>query len=142
MDYLEGGSGKPPVVPPRRYWGVQYQTPEGHLAIADWFSGYRLGSTTVQQSGYKHWVNIPTSLENRSDNGSYAVTDVPDAILITSKANTTADDSEGPGMTQISPEPDSLLVPESDDDGVEQSTTTAGEANPGMESEPKDVPSE
>src|SRR5688572_26897314 len=30
-EYLEaGGTGDPPVLPPRSYWRLYYQTPEGH----------------------------------------------------------------------------------------------------------------
>ena len=66
-DYLEGGSGEPPILPPRRYWKVDYESPAGHLAIADWFTGYRLGAEAAESSGYRHWVTIPTSLTYRSN---------------------------------------------------------------------------
>src|SRR5438874_1625105 len=61
-DYLyAGGTGEPPPLPPRHYWTIHYETPEGHRAIADWFVGFRHGATIAQQSGYREWVTLPAS---------------------------------------------------------------------------------
>src|SRR5438270_357635 len=60
-DYLyAGGTGEPPPVPPRYYWKVRYETPEGHKAIEDWFAGFRHGAEVAQHSGYREWVIIPS----------------------------------------------------------------------------------
>jgi hypothetical protein len=62
-DYLyAGGTGEPPPMPPRHYWRLHYETPEGHLAIADWFAGFRHGAAVAQDCGYRQWVTIPTSV--------------------------------------------------------------------------------
>jgi hypothetical protein len=61
-DYLfAGGTGEPPLLPPRRYWGVGYETPDGVQAIQDWFAGYRHGAAEAEQSGYRQLVRIPLS---------------------------------------------------------------------------------
>jgi hypothetical protein len=61
-DYLfAGGTGEPPLLPPRHYWGVGYETPDGVQAIQDWFAGYRHGAVEAEQSGYRQLVMIPLS---------------------------------------------------------------------------------
>jgi hypothetical protein len=61
-DYLyAGGTGEPPPLPPRQYWRITYETPEGHQAIGDWFAGFRLGAAVARESGYREWVTIPSS---------------------------------------------------------------------------------
>jgi hypothetical protein len=62
-DYLDaGGTGDPPAVPPRSYWKTKYQTPQGYQAIQDWFAGFRHGSAMAQESGFRQWITIPSSL--------------------------------------------------------------------------------
>jgi hypothetical protein len=61
-DYVyAGGNGLPPPVPPPRYWGIYYQTPEGHQAIEDWFAGFRHGTEAARDSGYREQVLVPLS---------------------------------------------------------------------------------
>jgi hypothetical protein len=61
-DYLmEGGSGEPPPLPPRSYWRLYYQTPEGHQAIQDWFAGFRHGADVARASGVRDLVIVPVS---------------------------------------------------------------------------------
>jgi hypothetical protein len=59
---FRGGSGEPPLVAPRRYRGVGYQTPDGYRAVQDWFDGYRHGSAQASKSGYRQLVTGPCSL--------------------------------------------------------------------------------
>ncbi len=62
-DYLyAGGTGEPPPVPPRQYWRISYETPQGHQAIEDWYAGFRLGAAVARGSGYRELVTIPSSL--------------------------------------------------------------------------------
>src|SRR5262245_2864118 len=45
VDYLEaGGTGEPPMLPPRRYWRASFQSPAGHQAAEQWFEGFRHGA--------------------------------------------------------------------------------------------------
>ena len=61
-DYLEfGGSGQPPYLPPRRYWGASFRTPEGSRAIEEWFAGFRHGVRVAQETGYRQWVTMPSA---------------------------------------------------------------------------------
>jgi hypothetical protein len=62
-DYLyKGGNGEPPLLPPRRYRALRYQSARGYQAVQDWFAGYRQGAAAAQQSGFRQWVTGPTSL--------------------------------------------------------------------------------
>src|SRR5262249_55924719 len=62
LDYLEaGGSGEPPVLPPRRYWGSAYQTPVGRQLVDEWFAGFRHGAAVARDAGYRDLVTLPTS---------------------------------------------------------------------------------
>ena len=61
-DYLEaGGTGQPPAMPPRRYWKAVYQSPEGRLAVQDWYRGFAYGAEMAKASGYRQLVTIPLS---------------------------------------------------------------------------------
>jgi hypothetical protein len=61
-DYLEyGRNAKPPAVPPFRYRLSRYQTPEGLLAIEDWYAGFQHGATTCHASGLRELTVIPLS---------------------------------------------------------------------------------
>jgi hypothetical protein len=86
-DYLDaGGSGDPPPLPPRSYWRLYYQTPEGHEAIQDWFSGFRHGADVARASGVRDLVTVPVS-------------SVPpkEVLLDTSQAATEARQENPPG---------------------------------------------
>jgi hypothetical protein len=62
-DYLAaGGTGAPPPIPPRQYWRTSYQTPRGHQAVEDWYAGFRHGATMAQDSGFRQWITVPSSL--------------------------------------------------------------------------------
>jgi hypothetical protein len=62
-DYLyAGGTGEPPPLPPRDYWKIHYETAQGHQAMEDWFAGFRHGAAVAEQSGYRQWVTLPSSV--------------------------------------------------------------------------------
>jgi hypothetical protein len=64
IDYLRGGgSGTPPPLPPRHYWGLKFQSPAGHQAIEDWYAGYREGAAAAQASGRREFAIVPTKSE-------------------------------------------------------------------------------
>ncbi len=61
-DFMDaGGSGDPPTLPPRSYWRIYYQNPEGHEAIQDWFEGWRHGASIARASGVRDYVTLPVS---------------------------------------------------------------------------------
>jgi hypothetical protein len=61
-DYMDmGGTGDPPTLPPRSYWRVYYQSPEGYEAIQDWFEGFRHGTSVAKASGMRGFVTVPLS---------------------------------------------------------------------------------
>ncbi len=60
-DFLRaGGTGQPPPLPPRHYWGYLYQSPEGHKAIEQWYAGFRDGAAAAQASGLRQFMVVPT----------------------------------------------------------------------------------
>ena len=80
-DYVyAGGTGEPPPLPPRQYWRITYETPQGHQAIEDWFDGYRHGAAMAQQSGYRQWVTIPSSVPARVASDQVPPSVVPESI--------------------------------------------------------------
>jgi len=59
-DYLHrGGSGNPPALPPRCYWGVHHETPVGRMAVQQWFDGFRAGAQAAIMSGHRNLVVVP-----------------------------------------------------------------------------------
>jgi hypothetical protein len=63
VDFLHnGGAGLPPPLPPERYRQVRYETPEGHVAITQWFDGFRDGAAAAWSSGYRQFVTVPVAL--------------------------------------------------------------------------------
>ncbi len=60
-DVLHGGDGKPPVLPPPKYWTVHYRNPSGHKAIEDWFAGFKAGAQWAIDHGCRRWELVPTS---------------------------------------------------------------------------------
>src|SRR5205807_2557372 len=60
-EYLyRGGDGEPPLLPPKRYRHVRYQTPQGYMAAEDWFAGYRHGAAVAHHTGARRWITGPT----------------------------------------------------------------------------------
>jgi hypothetical protein len=63
VDFVEfGGTGQPPDLPPRHYWGPHYRTPEGYQAIEDWYAGFRHGAAAGQASGQRQFATVPSPL--------------------------------------------------------------------------------
>lgn len=67
-DFLTfGGSGAPPVVPPRRYWNLPERTPAGHDAVQEWFSGFAAGASEAKISGLREQQTVPSSYAPADD---------------------------------------------------------------------------
>ena len=60
LDY--GGSGLPPVLPPRRHWRTKQRSSAHRLATEEWFDGFAHGTTVARQSGLRELVIVPASL--------------------------------------------------------------------------------
>ena len=104
-DYLDlGGTGDPPVAPPRTYWRVYYQNAEGHQAIQDWFEGFRHGASVARASGVRDFVVLPlSSLPPRE-----ILTDEappPDQLPSINKDGTTNTDKMGPFPEELPNKP-------------------------------------
>ena len=62
-DYLHrGGSGEPPPVAPRGYWGFPFQSKKGKEAVHDWYAGFRHGAAECKARGLRDLVVVPSSL--------------------------------------------------------------------------------
>jgi hypothetical protein len=73
VDYLEsGGTGDPPVLPPRRYWRAKYQTPSGKQSVHDWFAGYSHGASAAMASNRRSLVTVAISDDITSSTLPYA----------------------------------------------------------------------
>src|SRR4051812_46935915 len=56
VDYLyAGGSGEPPLLPPKKYQTFRYENPQGAQAMRDWFAGFRRGAAAGAASGYRNY---------------------------------------------------------------------------------------
>ena len=81
IDFLNDGGhvslGDVPLVPPRSYWRVFYQSPEGNLAIRDWYDGWRHGVAMARQSGYRDLTVLPTTVPVLDDGGKDGVSREP-----------------------------------------------------------------
>jgi len=62
-DFLfAGGPGNPPPVPPRDFWRPEFENPQGHKAIEDWYAGFREGSAVARETGYRRLVTLPSPM--------------------------------------------------------------------------------
>ena len=60
-DVASGGTGCPPVVPPRKYWSWKYQSPEGQAKVAAWFEGFPIGAMVAERNQAGEFSDIPVS---------------------------------------------------------------------------------
>lgn len=60
-DVARGGTGCPPPLPPRRYWGWRYQNALGQQRVAAWFDGYPAGARAAEEDGVANWSRMQTS---------------------------------------------------------------------------------
>jgi|GEM_PF-5685469 len=62
-DYLyRGGSGEPPIIPPRGYWHLRFLNQFGKTSTNDWYEGFRTGAADCKARGLRDMWLIPTSL--------------------------------------------------------------------------------
>ncbi|MEX0643151.1 MAG: hypothetical protein WD468_10650 [Pirellulales bacterium] len=63
VDYVYGGgTGEPPLIPPRHLWNVDFRSEEGHQRADDWFAGYRHGAQVARDEGYRSLATVRSSL--------------------------------------------------------------------------------
>lgn len=56
-----GGGLCQPALPPREYWGYEYQNPAGQEQQLAWFNGYSYGALYAEEEGIAGWGRIVTS---------------------------------------------------------------------------------
>ena len=68
VEYVHlGGSGEPPPIPPRRYWNIANRSLAGRERVNQWYEGYRSGSRTAADGGYRAAGVIQSSYVSHSD---------------------------------------------------------------------------
>ena len=67
-DYLyRGGTGAPPVIPPRGYWHLRFLNHFGKATINEWYEGFRQGAENCKARGLREMWLVPTSLISEED---------------------------------------------------------------------------
>jgi len=67
----QGGDGTVPAMPPRKYWGSQYLSPDGQAKAKAWFEGFPEGVAAARADGIDAYRDIYVSqlLEDVERNG-------------------------------------------------------------------------
>lgn len=62
----QGGDGFVPAMPPREYWGSEYQTADGAQCVNTWFEGYPAGAAAARQdsAGNYHQIYVSKMMES------------------------------------------------------------------------------
>ncbi len=62
----QGGDGFVPAMPPRAYWGSEYQTADGAQCVNTWFEGYPAGAAAARQdsAGNYHQIYVSKMMES------------------------------------------------------------------------------
>ncbi len=60
-DVAGGADGRPPLLPPERYWNARFQNPIGQARTRSWFDGYQAGAQSAEQDGVREWSYVVTS---------------------------------------------------------------------------------
>jgi hypothetical protein len=61
-DFLTyGGDGRPPLLPPRKYWRVRGRSPEGRRAEQDWFAGFAAGAAHAEMSERREFATVSST---------------------------------------------------------------------------------
>jgi len=135
VDYLEaGGTGEPPLLPPRRYWNASYQSHAGHQSAEQWFAGYRHGAEIARASSFRSLVTIPLSDAIVSETRPYTY-----GRLVANDESRHRD--EGDNGTDLNGESDKSLAP-ADRDRVAEATSPQRVGYRVRDSEPTEPQSE
>jgi hypothetical protein len=59
VDIALGSDGRPPAIPPERFWKTCNRHPDGHSAAADWYEGYSAGSQRALGSCWRQYNVVP-----------------------------------------------------------------------------------
>ena len=65
-----GGSGEPPLVPPRYFWSIRYRNDAGDQRIEDWRRGFRLGTQAANEGGYRKRATVPATVAASETSGT------------------------------------------------------------------------
>jgi hypothetical protein len=117
VEFLDGnGTGEPPGEPPWRYRRPCFLTPDGQVAIQDWYAGFRHGADVARATGYREAVVVPPSLPPRRAPGPQApqvpVTSEPqDEAVLPMPRTVTPEEPPQKQPPEILPAPDPKVRP-------------------------------
>ena len=115
-DYLyRGGSGEPPLVPPRGYWSLRFLNPQGKMVVEEWFAGFRHGAENCKARGIRDMWVVPTSFVPEPDPPSARPIDSDSEMKFM---------NPGPDMNFQPAEPNAEPAPELDLDEPDASPTS------------------
>ena len=78
VDYLDnGGSPRPPAVPPPRYRRARYLTPEGNARARDYLIGFKYGADVATATGRREFLTVPVALSEPQPDPPLAITHIP-----------------------------------------------------------------
>lgn len=85
VDICRGGSGCPPTLPPKCYWGFWYRNEAGRAKTVEWFNGFAAGAAAAQQQGLQQFGQLVTASEVAGQCGceppEYDLSDLPSPQL-------------------------------------------------------------
>jgi hypothetical protein len=77
-DYLEhGGTPRPPTVPPPRFRRSGYLSPEGHVLIKDYLTGFQYGAEVACATGRRQFLTVPVLVSEDTPEPPLSITKVP-----------------------------------------------------------------
>lgn len=110
---MAGGTVTPPLLPPRRYWRYDYQTPEGQRAAHDWFAGFEAGAVSARDGGYRDLVTIPSTVSAYMGSAPHAPP-VVDRLLPDEIEEVVPEEPPTPSPETVPLESEELPLPEPD----------------------------
>lgn len=135
-DYLyRGGSGEPPVIPPRGYWHLRFLNQFGKVSINDWYDGFRAGAQNCKARGIREMWVIPSSLLTSTDTSAVPAT--PDQLPAFETDAVTEGSTKMPRMVDY---PEAPPVPEGDDTSATNELDEAEEVVPADPQPEMDIP--
>jgi hypothetical protein len=59
VDIALGSDGRPPAIPPERFWKTCNRHPDGHCEAGEWYEGYAAGAQRALGSCWKQYNVVP-----------------------------------------------------------------------------------
>ncbi|RLS55000.1 MAG: hypothetical protein DWH91_10225 [Planctomycetota bacterium] len=146
VDYLTyGGDQRPPLLPPRRYWNLQYRDAKGQTAGQQWLAGCAHGREYAEQLGLRSMETVASSATMPASPADVYLPDPVDSLPATPVPYFPESEpvpTTGPPPTDMPaplpvPAPDSVLnLPSPPAEFIDLSDQTAGLVPPLIQGTP------